>query len=112
MRVIIIFIRVNKYTTRRPLIFFLSFFALQCSYAQKDPATLVKEIVLFQENLNKEYKDAKTSALSKKEREAFKQINFFPMNLEYVVTAEFIRASNEKIFGMTTSGNTKKRDCD
>jgi hypothetical protein len=76
-----IFIRVNKYTMKRPIIFFLSFFVLQFSYAQKDLVALAKEITLFRENLNKEYKDPATSPLSEKERESFKQINFFPVDL-------------------------------
>jgi uncharacterized protein (DUF1684 family) len=89
-------------------IFFLSFFLLKFSYAQKDSARLVKEAVQFEENLNKEYKDAETSPLSEKEREAFKQIHFFPINLAYAVTAKFVRTQSEKIFAMPTSGNIKK----
>jgi len=93
---------------KRLIIFFLAFFVLRTSYAQKDSAALVREIVLFEENLNKEYKDPETSPLSKKEKEAFKGINFFPVNLEYVATAKFVRTPDEKIFGMPTSGNIKK----
>jgi uncharacterized protein (DUF1684 family) len=93
---------------KRLIIFLLAFFILRFSYAQKDSAALVKEIVLFEENLNKEYKDAETSPLSKKEREAFKDINFFPVDLRYVVTAKFVRTPDEKVFGMATSGNIKK----
>ncbi len=62
------------------IILFFSFFVSLFSYAQKDSASLVKEIQEFRENLNKEYKDSTESPLSKEEREAFKQINFFPVN--------------------------------
>src|SRR5437868_10868577 len=106
--VIIIFSRVNKYTMKKLIIFFLSFFVLKFSYAQKDSAALVKEIIQFHENLNKEYKDPKISPLAKKERETFKQINFFPVNTKYVVTAKFVRTPDERIFGMPTSGSIKK----
>jgi len=107
-QVIINFIWVNRYTMKRLIIFFLAFFVLRFSYAQRDSAPLVKEIVLFEENLNKEYKDPETSPLSKKERETFKDIIFFPVDLKYVVTAKFVRTPSEKVFGMPTSGNIKK----
>ncbi|HEY6978569.1 MAG TPA: DUF1684 domain-containing protein [Chitinophagaceae bacterium] len=93
---------------KKLFIFFLSFFVLKFCYAQNDSAALVKEIVRFEENLNKEYEDPATSPLSKKEREGFKQVNFFPINLKYVVTAKFVRTPDEKIFGMPTSGKIKK----
>jgi uncharacterized protein (DUF1684 family) len=105
---LIIFIRVNKYAMKRPIIFLLTFFVLQFSYAQKDSAALIKEIVVFQKNLDKEYKTPETSPLSKKEREAFRQLNFFPVDLTYVITAKFVRTPAEKIFGMNTSGSIKK----
>src|SRR5689334_2855374 len=96
------------HTMKKLSILFVSFFVLKCCYAQKDSAALVREIAQFEENLNKEYKDPETSPLSKKEREAFKQINFFPINLAYVVTAKFVRTQNEKVVAMPTSGNIKK----
>src|SRR3954470_20802579 len=89
-------------------IFFLLFFVLKLCYAQNDSAEMVKKIVQFQENLDKEYKDPETSPLSEKEREAFKHINFFPVNLRNVVTAKFVRTPGEKVFGMPPSGNIKK----
>jgi len=90
------------------IILFFSFFVAMFSYAQKDSAALVKEIQEFRENLNKEYKDPAESPLSKEERKAFKQINFFPVNLQYVVVAKFVRTPNEKIFAMPTLGKIKK----
>jgi len=93
---------------KRSIILFFSFFILPLSYAQKDSADLVKEVVEFRESLNKEYKDPEMSPLAKEKREAFKQINFFPVNLKYVVMAKFVRTPDEKVFAMPTSGNTKK----
>ncbi len=90
------------------IILFFLFFVSQFSFAQKDSAALVNEIQEFRENLNKEYKGPAESPLSKEERETFKQINFFPVNLQYVVVAKFIRTPNEKIFAMPTSGKIKK----
>jgi len=78
-------------------------------FAQKDSTTLVKEIKQFQDDLNKEYKNAETSPLSKEKRENFTHLNFFPIDPDYVVTAKFIRTPNEIIFAMPTTGNSSKQ---
>jgi uncharacterized protein (DUF1684 family) len=93
---------------KKLVIFLFSFFVLQFSHAQEDSASSIKEITLFREKLNNEYKDVETSPLSGKERQAFKQINFFPVDLKYMVTAKLVRTPGEKVFGMPTSGNIKK----
>jgi uncharacterized protein (DUF1684 family) len=94
----------------KPLIIvFFSFFFLHFSFAQNDSVELVKEIKQFQDGLNKEYKDAETSPLPSNKRESFGGINFFPINLRYVVTAKFVRTSNERIFAMPTTGNSAKQ---
>jgi uncharacterized protein (DUF1684 family) len=94
---------------KQTVILFLSFFILNSSFAQKDSVDLMKEIRQFQDNLNNEYKAAETSPLPKDKRESFSGINFFPVDLNYVVTAKFVRTSNEKIFAMPTSGNSTKQ---
>jgi len=58
--------------------------------------------------LNKEYKNPVASPLSKEEREAFKQINFFPVNLQCVVIAKFIRTPNEKILAWPHQEKSKR----
>src|ERR1044072_4857064 len=93
----------------KTIVFLFSFFILHNSYAQTDSGPLLKEIALFHENLNKEYKDPGTSPLSEKERQTFKQINFFPVNLKYVVVATLVKTPGEKTFYMATSGNKKKK---
>jgi uncharacterized protein (DUF1684 family) len=94
---------------KQSVILFFSIFIVSFSFSQRDSAALTKEIRQFQDGLNKEYKDAETSPLSKEERESFKGINFFPVNLNYVVTAKFVRTANERIFAMPTTGNITKQ---
>lgn len=79
------------------------------AFAQNDSSTLIKAIKQFHDDLNKEYKSAETSPLPKEKREKFGGINFFPVDLDYVVTAKFVRTPNEKIFAMPTSGNSAKQ---
>ncbi len=86
----------------RFIIFFLFIFSTIYSFAQKE------EIIIFQNELNKEYTDSLHSPLSKKERVAFKNHEFFPIDLSYRVTAKFTRTANQLPFKMaTTKGTTK-----
>jgi len=78
------------------------------SFAQTDTATL-NDINRFQKELIDEYKNETTSPLSKKAKKEFKGIHFFPVDMQYVVTAKFVRTANEKIFAMPTSGNVTKQ---
>jgi len=94
---------------KRFVTIFFSVFIVHFSFAQKDSAELLKEIKHFQDDLNKEYKNAETSPLPKEMRESFSGLHFFPIDLHYVVIAKFVRTSNERIFAMPTSGNITKR---
>ncbi|HRI20279.1 MAG TPA: DUF1684 domain-containing protein [Panacibacter sp.] len=76
--------------------------------AQQDSVALIKNILQFQDELNKEYKSPETSPLPKEKRAVFTQINFFAIDLQYSVTAMFTRTPDEKVFNMPTSGNEKK----
>src|SRR5690242_17868451 len=91
------------------VILFFSMVVFDFAFAQKDSSVLIKEIKQFQDDLNKEYKDPETSPLSKEKRESFTQINFFPIDLDYVVKAKFVRTADERIFAMPTTGNSTKR---
>ena len=77
-------------------------------FAQNDTAT-INDINRFQKELIDEYKNETTSPLSKKAKKEFKGIHFFPVDMQYVVTAKFVRTANEKIFAMPTSGNVTKQ---
>ena len=80
---------------------------LQKNFAQNDSA-LIHDVDNFQKELVKEYTDAKTSPLSNDAKKEFRGIHFFPVNMQYVVKAKFIRTPGEKIFSMPTSGKISK----
>lgn len=57
----------------------------------------------YQEELNKEYADAKTSPLEAKDLAEFKGLDFYPISGKYFVVAKLIRTPKEKPFKMATS---------
>lgn len=57
----------------------------------------------FQNNLNKEFAEATSSPLTEDDRNAFKGLDFFPIDSAYIVEAIFKRAENEKTFEMKTT---------
>jgi uncharacterized protein (DUF1684 family) len=61
----------------------------------------------FQEDLNVEYADAKTSPLTAEDLAQFKSLNFYPINNKAFVVAKFIRTQDEKPFEMPTSGTRR-----
>ncbi len=77
-------------------------------YAQYDSAAALKDIMQFQDDLNKEYSNPETSPLSKEKRMSFTHVNFFATDLQYRVTAKFTRTPDEKFFNMPTSGKENK----
>ncbi|QEC67867.1 DUF1684 domain-containing protein [Panacibacter ginsenosidivorans] len=83
-------------------------FIVNIVLAQKDTA-LINEINRFQKELIQEYTNAGTSPLSREAKKEFKGIHFFPVSMQYVVTAKFTRTANEKIFEMPTSGKETKQ---
>lgn len=65
--------------------------------------TYQEEIEAFQTQLNKEYKDPQTSPLLKKDRKKFSGHNFFPIDENFKVLADFERIENPVGFKMKTS---------
>lgn len=57
----------------------------------------------FQKKLNAEFKDATTSPLHKKDRKAFKGLDFFKFDSAYIVKAAFKRTEKESVFEMKTN---------
>jgi len=76
-------------------------------YAQQDTAVM-NDITRFQKELLAEYASDSTSPLSAKAKKTFKGIHYYTANMQYVVTAKFIRTAQEKIFDMPTSGKISK----
>jgi uncharacterized protein (DUF1684 family) len=61
----------------------------------------------FQNELNAEYADAKTSPLLAEDLKVFKSLDFYPANEKFFVVAKFIRTENELPFEMKTSTDRK-----
>ena len=66
----------------------------------------VESVLDFQRTINEEYKDPGESPLSKEDRASFESLDFFKIDTNYVVTAEFVRTPYESPFAMPT---TKER---
>lgn len=62
-----------------------------------------EDVLAFQKQLNKEYKDSETSPLLKKDRKKFSEHNFFPINEDFKVIANFEKIENPVAFKMKTS---------
>lgn len=58
----------------------------------------------FQKTINAEYADAKTSPLMEEDLKSFKTLDFYPVNGKYFVNAKLVKAKNEKVFEMKTTG--------
>ena len=61
----------------------------------------------FQKELNIEYADAVKSPLTIEDRIHFKTLDFYPINENLFVIAQFVRTENEKPFEMKTSTERK-----
>lgn len=57
----------------------------------------------FKKDINTEYADAKTSPLTADDLAKFKSLDFYPINENAFVVAQFIRTADEKPFAMQTS---------
>jgi uncharacterized protein (DUF1684 family) len=57
----------------------------------------------FQNELNAEYADAKTSPLLPEDLKTFHSLEYYPANEKFFVVAKFIRTENEQPFEMKTS---------
>lgn len=63
----------------------------------------VTAVEKFQKDINTEYADAKTSPLTADDLAKFKSLDFYPINENAFVVAQFIRTADEKPFAMQTS---------
>lgn len=79
----------------------LCYFIAVASFAQ-DTFSL-KESKQAQEKLNEAYLNPETSILLAADFEAFKGLEFFPLDEKYIVKAKFIRTPGEEPFEMPTT---------
>ena len=89
----------------RILLIFVVLAQCQFGFAQDkfDAAVVTK----FQNELNSEYADAKTSPLMAEDLATFKSLDFYPASEKYFVVAKFVRTKKEKPFEMQTSTDRK-----
>jgi uncharacterized protein len=71
--------------------------------AQTASEDFLKEILEFQDKLNRSYKDPEKSPLKKEKLESFLAHDFFPPNDTFRVEATFKRTPKEKVFKMKTT---------
>lgn len=64
---------------------------------------VIASVEKFQNELNSEYADAKTSPLMAEDLAVFKTLDFYPINEKFFVTAKFVRTEDEMPFQMKTS---------
>lgn len=57
----------------------------------------------YQKQLNKEYADPKESPLIQEDLKTFKSLDFYTIDMQYCVTAKFVRTPKEKPFKMATT---------
>ena len=89
----------------RTILLFVFLVQLNFGFGQEkfDASSVTK----FQEVINSEYADAKTSPLLAEDLAVFKTLDFYPINEKFFVTAKFVRTENEKPFEMKTTGERK-----
>lgn len=89
----------------RTILLFVFLVQLNFGFGQEkfDAASVTK----FQEVINSEYADAKTSPLNAEDLAVFKTLDFYPISEKFFVVAKFVRTENEKPFEMKTTGERK-----
>ncbi|WP_378177209.1 DUF1684 domain-containing protein [Aquimarina sp. SS2-1] len=68
-------------------------------------STTIKKILLFQEELNKEFASEEKSPLTPKDLKTFKELDFFDIDTTYSILAKFVRTPYETPFIMKTTTN-------
>ncbi|APG60165.1 DUF1684 domain-containing protein [Christiangramia salexigens] len=81
--------------------FLLVFISSDLAYSQK--ADLVKSSKEFQKELNEEFRDPEESPLDLEDLANFEALEFFEIDPDFIVKAEFVRTPAESPFMMKTS---------
>ena len=82
----------------------LFFSMLLLRLSAQDDSLLIKDIKSYQNELSAEYKNPDTSPLDSVDRVKFRKHDFYPIDLNYRVTASFKRTPDAPKFKMKTSG--------
>ena len=75
----------------------------QWATAQSGTTNYLQEITHYQQKLNDEYADPKTSPLLRPDRKHFESLPFYPIDSRYRVAATFVRTPGSPPFAMPTS---------
>jgi uncharacterized protein (DUF1684 family) len=86
---------------------FTLFLLVQLNFGFGQEKFDASSVTKFQQVINSEYADAKTSPLLAEDLAVFKTLDFYPINEKFFVTAKFVRTENEKPFEMKTTGERK-----
>jgi uncharacterized protein (DUF1684 family) len=86
---------------------FTLFLLVQLNFGFGQEKFDASSVTKFQEVINSEYADAKTSPLLAEDLAVFKTLDFYPINEKFFVIAKFVRTENEKPFEMKTTGERK-----
>ncbi|WP_027373597.1 DUF1684 domain-containing protein [Chryseobacterium sp. UNC8MFCol] len=79
-----------------------------CFFSQRIVSQEVMDVKKFQDDLNEEYLNPKTTPLRGDNFKNFKEHPFFPFDLKYRITAKFVKTKDPKPFDLpTSSGKTK-----
>jgi uncharacterized protein len=88
---------------KAPGLFFLLVVSVCCRAQPAVGDDAISEILAFQNDLNKEYRDPEKSPLERKARRHFRGHDFFPVDLRYRVAASLVRSSDSAFFRMRTT---------
>ncbi len=87
----------------RFLSLFLFFFLLSLNVLIAQKTELIASAKKFQQVLNEEYANPEETPLEKKDLKEFQGLDFFEIDPDYIVKAEFVRTPLESPFAMRTS---------
>ena len=90
----------NNHSKMRFTTLFFLLFSLT-TFAQRPDE--VAAVVKFQKKMNQDFRSPEHSPLPPKERKIFKELEFFPIDTSFIITAEFLRTPYESPFRMKTT---------
>ncbi|MBS1731593.1 MAG: DUF1684 domain-containing protein [Bacteroidetes bacterium] len=81
----------------------------QPAFSQENTLAIKKDIASFQKSLQDEYSNPVISPLNETQRKHFPGIQFFPINMELIVPAKFVKTNSDEVFIMETSSHKQKK---
>ncbi len=93
---------------RGPLLLVFAIFALVSGLAAQTYYGST-DLKVFRDGREKEFRDKNESPLKAEDFPTFKGLNYYPVDNDFRVTANFTRTPSEKLFQMPTSSGTTKK---